>query len=141
MWSSTLQIDWQQRFFVPTEEEPGIAILAALLEQFPIIATEDEEAERDVPPDLSAMSHASTTYPIDLDTWIIETAEIRISDAIAEQGAMPERDTGPTSDVSETTYIRPIAHQVIAAAMLQTQSPDYRTAAIQIGFNFAESES
>lgn len=32
------QINWKQRFFVPTEEEPGIAIVAALLEQFPVIA-------------------------------------------------------------------------------------------------------
>ena len=45
MWSSTLQINWKQRFFVPTEEEPGIAILAALLEQFPAIDFEGEEAD------------------------------------------------------------------------------------------------
>jgi hypothetical protein len=43
MWSSTLQINWKQRFFVPNEEGPGIVILAALLEQFPVIATEAEK--------------------------------------------------------------------------------------------------
>jgi len=125
---------------VPTEEETGIAILAALLEQFPVIDTEDEEVDSDLPYDV-VMTSGNRTQPVELETWIIAPAEIRISDAIVTEGAMPEGDTGSTSNVSETTYRNSIDHQGIAPAMLQMMPPDYRTPAIQIGFNFAESES
>lgn len=137
MWSSTLLINWKQRFFVPTEEEPGIAILATLLEQFPVIATADEAANSDRPSDLTLPS-SNATQRVDLENWIIEPAEIRISDDSAEPEPIAIRES---ESVSETTHIPPIAHQAIAAAMLLTQPPDYRTAAIQIGFNFAESEA
>ena len=36
------QIDWKQRFFVPTDEERGIDILSALLDRYPVVV--DEEA-------------------------------------------------------------------------------------------------
>ena len=36
------QIDWRQRFFVPTDEERGIDILSALLDRYPVVV--DEEA-------------------------------------------------------------------------------------------------
>ena len=142
------QINWKQRFFVPTEEEQGIAILVALLEQFPVIATEDEEAASDVAPDL-AMPSASTVQPIDFETWIVETAELhRVNGEEQQPIGRTESEREPTSDESEPTGTHPsqsaclpIAHHGSVPAMLQTLPPDYRTPAIQIGFNFAESES
>lgn len=141
------QISWKQRFFVPIEEERGNAVIAALLEQFPVIATEDEEADSDMPSAV-AMPSANATQPVDLEDWIIEPAEARRSNPVAEQEpiGMTESESGPTSDKSESTCTSqsaslPIARQASAPAMLQTLPPDYRAPAIQIGFNFAESES
>src|SRR5207237_7102602 len=33
-------IDWKQRFFVPTDEEPGIAALTDLLSRYPVLASD-----------------------------------------------------------------------------------------------------
>jgi cell pole-organizing protein PopZ len=145
--NSTLQIAWKQRFFVPLEEERGNAVIAALLEQFPVIATDDEEADCHLPSD-AVMPSANETQPVDLEKWLIEPPEVQSSSAVADQGATAMTETDPTSDESKPTCTHlsqstslPIARQASAAAMLLTQPPDYRTATIQIGFNFAESES
>ncbi|MFY9555020.1 MAG: hypothetical protein WAV47_09945, partial [Blastocatellia bacterium] len=122
------QIAWKQRFFVPIEEERGNAVIAALLEQFPVIATEDEEADSDMPSAV-AMPSANATQPVDRETWLIEPVDVHANhDVTAEQPiSLTESESDPTSYES--------------GPMLQTLPPDYRTAAIQIGFNFAESES
>jgi hypothetical protein len=149
MWSYTLQISWKQRFFVPIEEERGNAVIAALLEQFPVIATEDKEGDCHLPSDFVAPS-ANATQPVDLESWIIEPPEARRSIGVAEQQPIGLKvgNSGPTSDESEPTCTHPSqsaslpnARQASPPAMLQTLPPDYRAPAIQIGFNFAESES
>jgi hypothetical protein len=128
MWSSTLQISWKQRFFVPIEEERGNVVIAALLEQFPVIATEDEEADSDMPSAV-AMPSANATQPADLETWIIEPVDVHANNDVTEEQpiSLTESEGDPTSYES--------------GPMLQPLPSDYRTAAIQIGFNFAESES
>ena len=142
------QINWKQRFFVPNEEKPGIPVLAALLEQFPVIATEDKETECDALPKI-AMPSISVVQPIDVETWFIETAATHHTN-YEEQPltAASESETGPTRDDSELTCRCPSQSTCLAphrhnglAAMLQPLPADYRTPAIQIGFNFAESES
>src|SRR5439155_13608583 len=35
------QIDWKQRFFVPTDEETGVAVLTDLLSRYPVLASDD----------------------------------------------------------------------------------------------------
>jgi len=147
MWSSTLRKNWKQRFFVPTEEEQGIAILATLLEQFSVIATEDEET-KGYEPELALLS-ANTMAPIDLASWIIETTQPHhINDDEQQQIALTKSESDLTTDKSEPTpsdpsqvESLPIGRLASAAAMLQTLPPDCRAPAIQIGFNFAESES
>jgi len=133
---------------VPTEEEPGIAILAALLERFAVIATEDEEADCDVPLDRAMMS-ATAIHAIDVEDWIIETAELqRVKGEEQQPCGLKEGECQPTSGESEVSFAHPsqspslpIARRASAAAMLQILPPDYRAPAIQIGFNFAESDS
>ena len=39
------QIDWRQRFFVPTDEERGIDILSALLDRYPVVVDEEAATE------------------------------------------------------------------------------------------------
>ena len=148
MLSSTLQISWKQRFFVPIEEERGNAVIAALLEQFPVIAT-DDEADSHLPSDV-VMPSANATQPIDLEKWLIEPVDVHANNDVTEEQpiSLTESESDPTSYESEATCAHPsqsasrsIASQASAAAMLQTLPPDYRAPAIQIGFNFAESES
>ena len=62
------QVDWKQRFFVPTDEEAGIAIVADLLTRYPILAPTDAENE------LTETNAAPETIPpqvVELDTWIV----------------------------------------------------------------------
>ncbi|MEK6407977.1 MAG: strawberry notch family protein [Acidobacteriota bacterium] len=142
------QIAWKQRFFVPIEEERGNAVIAALLEQFPVIATEDEEADTDVPSE-GAIPAENSTQLVDLESWVIAPANTCTNDTTpADQTAITQTEKALTNEMPEATSTRPdqnpslpIRPQASAPAMLQSFQPDYRTAAIQIGFNFAESES
>src|SRR6185295_18305993 len=137
------QIAWKQRFFVPIEEERGNAVIAALLEQFPVIATEDEEADSDMPSAV-AMPSANATQPVNLEKWLIEPPETPDHSAISEQWpiGITESESERTSDKSEPTSTHPGLGPSVpfarhaSAAMPQTQSQHYRTAAIQTGFNF-----
>jgi hypothetical protein len=68
MWSFTFQIDWKQRFFVPTDEDAGIAIVADLLTRYPILALADAESELTV---TDAAPEVEPPQVVDLDTWIV----------------------------------------------------------------------
>src|SRR5712691_11849677 len=60
-------IDWKQRFFVPTDDEPGIAVLTDLLSRYPILAPADSESE-------AKETEAAPEMPaqvVDLDEWIV----------------------------------------------------------------------
>jgi hypothetical protein len=62
------QIDWKQRFFVPTDEESGIAVLSDLLTRYPILApaeTEREAIETDAAPEIRP------PQMVNLDEWIV----------------------------------------------------------------------
>lgn len=67
------QIDWKQRFFVPTDQESGIAALTDLLSRYPILAsdvlTDDEPIE---------VEPAEVTSPqiVNLDDWFVPVATI-----------------------------------------------------------------
>jgi hypothetical protein len=64
-------IDWKQRFFIPTDEETGIAVLTELLARYPVLVsdvlTDDEPTEIEpqqlAPPQI-----------VDLDEWSVSVA-------------------------------------------------------------------
>jgi len=62
------QIDWKQRFFVPTDEERGIDILSALLDRYPVVV--DEEAASTADSD-----EIRPATIVDLDEWIVAVGE------------------------------------------------------------------
>ncbi len=65
------QLNWKQRFFIPTEEDRGIAIITAILKQFPAIA--DERAPEDGGLSCETVSMSSgTTKSLDLENWVID---------------------------------------------------------------------
>ncbi len=138
------QIAWKQRFFVPTDEEHGTEIIAALLKQFPVIATDDEETEHDLPRD-SAMPSAGTTQPIDVETWIIEPPEAGINNDGTQQRqrtvTQPKNTSGGSTliSVNKSADMR-LAQSTGTIAMLQPLRVEYRTPIDQTSFNFAEGD-
>ena len=82
--------------------------------------------------------------PIDLETWIVEAAELQaINDEEQQPIAMTESESKSEKTCTHPTQSAcfPSARQISVPAMLQTLPPDYRSPTVQIGFNFAESES
>jgi predicted RNA methylase len=69
------QIDWKQRFFVPTDEESGIDILSNLLDRYPVMASEAlTEADSNIM-ETEAPPEMSPTQVVDLDQWIVAVTE------------------------------------------------------------------
>jgi len=80
------QIDWKQRFFVPTDEEAGTEVLAALLTRYPVLATEEPDGE-----DYGVFEQQTEIRPtlvVDLDEWFVPVAE---AEPIIEPAPSPEQ--------------------------------------------------
>jgi predicted RNA methylase len=63
------QIDWKQRFFVPTNEESGIAALTDLLSRYPILANDvlaDDDPIAEIEP-----TELAPPQIVDLDEWVV----------------------------------------------------------------------
>src|SRR2546421_4504943 len=66
-------IAWKQRFFVPTDEETGVAVLTDLLSRYPILASDaltDDEPIAEIEP-----TELAPPKIVDLDEWFILPAE------------------------------------------------------------------
>jgi hypothetical protein len=86
------QVNWKQRFFVPTDEAKGIEILKALLHLYPAIAENDTEPkESPDPADDLITAESVGAGVIDLIEWIIPVGEI------GSVGKEPEDTPPPTS--------------------------------------------
>jgi len=62
-------IDWKQRFFVPTDEETGVAVLTDLLSRYPVLASDaltDDELIAEIEP-----TELATPQIIDLNEWFV----------------------------------------------------------------------
>ncbi|MDX6528498.1 MAG: hypothetical protein QOH41_788 [Blastocatellia bacterium] len=70
------QIDWKQRFFVPTEETAGLEILLALLKQYPVMVSDDQLSEPDSEiAQTEPITEIAPAQIVDLDQWIVAVAE------------------------------------------------------------------
>jgi hypothetical protein len=68
------QIDWKQRFFIPTDEKSGVEILSRLLDRYPILVGEPPtEGESNITE--SAPAEMSPTQIVDLDRWVVPVTE------------------------------------------------------------------
>jgi hypothetical protein len=89
------QIDWKQRFFVPTDEETGIGVLRELLVRYPVMVSEplndDEPAIAEI-----ERQELSNTEIVHLDEWFIPVAN-------AEPTDEPERSTADQAREIERT--------------------------------------
>jgi hypothetical protein len=68
------QIDWKQRFFVPTDEDNGIEILSALLERYPVMVTDDQVDGQDLPAE--PVAEIQKANIVDLNDWIVGVSKM-----------------------------------------------------------------
>jgi len=66
------QVDWKQRFFVPTDEETGLAVLNSLLARYPIIPSEISAATEPTSIEPQELSKPQT---VNLDEWFVPVVE------------------------------------------------------------------
>ena len=88
------QIDWKQRFFVPTDEEKGIAVLDSLLARYPIIPGEEYgESE------LTSIEPQELSKPqtVNVDEWFVPVTETVPVSSLAPNEI---ENTEPESDLS-----------------------------------------
>jgi hypothetical protein len=72
------QIDWKQRFFVPTDEETGVAVLAQLLARYPVVVSDvlanEEPSETD-------SAELVSPQLVNLDDWFVPIATLEPTEA------------------------------------------------------------
>lgn len=110
------QINWKQRFFVPSDETNGIDIITSLLDRYPVIAKEEGVSKIDFQAfeRIPAPAIAATNI-IDIDEWILtpcldsSTNEL---DAAADQTSID--DSEGSAIISETQQVTPIPWGQIA---------------------------
>jgi len=106
------QIDWKQRFFVPTDEEKGIAVLRNLLARYPIIPSEvsEESAVTSIePPELSK------PQTVNLDEWFVPVADRALVSSLAPDEI---EIIEPASEIS-TLYVAPATAAIHRIAQTQ----------------------
>jgi len=74
------QIDWKQRFFVPTDEERGIEIISGLLNRYPLLIA--EEASQDEATEPEPATEMRLVQTVDLDQWIVPVTEQSSDDGL-----------------------------------------------------------
>ena len=65
------QINWKQRFFVPSDETTGIDILESLLERYPVMPTEGLVSVESNIVGITSQAEIRATKIVDLDEWIV----------------------------------------------------------------------
>jgi hypothetical protein len=75
MLSFTFQPDWKQRFFVPTDEETGVAILTELLARYPVMVSEVMNVEEQPMVEIEPTEFAPPQI-VDLDEWFVPVATV-----------------------------------------------------------------
>ncbi len=71
------QIDWKQRFFVPTGHEKGIEVLHRLLDRYPILSSEGSgESEITDIQSQEQFQELSLSRTVNLDEWFVSSTEM-----------------------------------------------------------------
>jgi hypothetical protein len=123
------QIQWKQRFFIPTDEEKGIAILADLLTRYPIIGADEYSEDADASEAVPESYNAYAANAVDVETWFIDvpdesgkaaspTAQFETSEAKSEQS-----ETAPVSNQDASA---PLAEESAISQGPFVLSPDPR---------------
>src|SRR5204863_7516981 len=65
------QIDWKQRFFVPTDEEAGVDVLTELLGRYPVMVNDALAEEEPTEP-----AEVAPPQIVNLDDWFVPIATV-----------------------------------------------------------------
>jgi hypothetical protein len=131
------QIAFKQRFYIPTDEEKGISILADLLKRYPVIS-DDEEEDLNLDSLESTSAYANQISAVDLTNWLIEPekTDTTVCKAENEQAAIEESAT-PARDDIPLNELQPAAEQPKTSTL--TEEERYSTMpTIQLALNFSE---
>ena len=63
------QIDWKQRFFVPTDEALGVNVISALLDRYPILISSESDNVEVAEPEIATELQA--VQVVDLNEWFV----------------------------------------------------------------------
>src|SRR6185369_448817 len=63
------QIDWKQRFFVPTDEVLGVNVISALLDHYPILISSESDNVEVAEPEIA--TELQTVQVVDLNEWFV----------------------------------------------------------------------
>jgi hypothetical protein len=96
------QINWKQRFFVPSDETSGLDILTSLLDRYPVLAPEAESEIQSDAPDTVLESGTNRANIVDLEEWIVAI----------EKGVVTNETANP---VSPQLYAEAPSTQAVAA--------------------------
>ena len=156
------QIQWKQRFFIPSDESRGVEILTALLNTYPVIVTEEEaeDTQEQSIDEIQMMPEANPINIIELEQWIIAAGEI---DARAEQKAeasqdetsivgtgsvqsslLQESDTEAEKDTRDVREQQSLFSEPLSSNQPMTQAskrkPKGWSYQAQLAFNFSDNE-
>jgi hypothetical protein len=80
------QINWKQRFFVPSDETSGIDILESLLERYPVMLTEDAISDGESnEPEILTQAEIRASEVIDLHQWIVNVGKVNPEDQTPDE--------------------------------------------------------
>ena len=96
------QINWKQRFFVPSDETSGIDILESLLERYPVMLTEDTVSEDESNmADKPSQTEIRAREIIDLDRWIVAVGTVNSENEAVDEIDRQINETRPESAAEE----------------------------------------
>jgi P-loop containing NTP hydrolase pore-1/C-terminal domain on Strawberry notch homologue len=96
------QINWKQRFFVPSDETSGIDILESLLERYPVMLAEDEVSDGESgKTEIVTETEIRATEIVDLDQWFVSVEKANSEDQTADQIDGQVDETKPESATEE----------------------------------------
>lgn len=130
------QINWRQRFFIPTDETIGVTTLSSLLAQYPIVVSTEAETAQEVI--IEASNDVTLWNMIDLNEWIIDTSIKMMVDEI-DRGNEDEQ----TTDHELITIDRTLSVTSVDAPDEESQQQTslawfgQATTATQLTFSFA----
>jgi hypothetical protein len=118
------QIDWKQRFFVPTDDVSGVNVISALLGRYPILISGEfdnvEVAEQEMATELRA------TQVVDLNEWFVSV------ESLSSQGSEPVEELAiALSEPADTPEF------ILTSALTNSLSlPQSDTGEMQLAFDF-----
>jgi hypothetical protein len=118
------QIDWKQRFFVPTDEVLGVNVISALLDRYPILISSESDCAEVAEPEITTELRA--TRVVDLNEWFVPV------ESMPSQGPEPVEELAiDSSEPADTPEFISTAALSNSLSMRQSDAGE-----MQLAFDF-----